>query len=146
MRHGGEVWGKIELKAAFPCTGCSAPLHQRSSRILDGWWRNPGRFSNNKILENNNRKPSSSIQDPFLAKTNIDVTAPFSQVSRGFDPLLVEFSIHHSPVKGYPISTYQREEPAAEFSVFWLIRHACRAYQIIEQNMLPCWYSIYGLC
>ncbi len=45
-------------------------------------------------------------------------------ISQGFDPLLPEFSMHLfmneeiESVKGYPILTYQREEPATGFSVF----------------------------
>ncbi len=45
-------------------------------------------------------------------------------ISQGLDPLLAEFSINHfmngksTPVKGYPILTYQREERATGFDIF----------------------------
>ena len=42
-----------------------------------------------------------------------------------------------TPVKGSPILTNQREDPATGFSVFWLISHVCRTDQILEQNVFP---------
>ncbi len=78
-------------------------------------------------IEESNNKINGIYSESFfwIKCQSIQSGYTLTKISQGLNPLLTHYSIHH----------FMNENPATGFSVFWLINHACRTDQILEQNM-----------